>query len=220
MVTDVFTREAVTRALPNKNAETVARAAAEAIPNLVQDEGSYVVTTDEGNKFREPAPGGGAPAESGPRTGTPPPYCIIQTLKKDLAGQGGKWDDHVADATGVLQDNAEKFQHNKALTEGRQARLQKAGAFRAPTNANRSFQPSYGPARELAGFDSMTVRATDSSETLLKHALPVPRGSAEPRAALTQRPTPAPVRQLRDFNRAPPAKSRGKKAEQVFRELN
>ena len=58
VVTDVFTREAVTRALPNKNAETVARAAAEAIPDLVQDEGNYVVTTDEGNEFRtlDPAP--------------------------------------------------------------------------------------------------------------------------------------------------------------------
>ena len=157
----------------------------------------------------------------------------IQTLKKDLAGEvacrRGKWDDHVADATEaynarpheavhaapedvetqpatqfrVLQDNAEKFQHNKKLTEGRQRRLQQAGAFRAPTNANRSFQPSYGPAKELAGFDSMTVRATDGSETLLKHALPVLRGSAEPRAALTRRPTPAPVRQLRDFNAGP-----------------
>ena len=73
----------------------------------------------------------------------------------------------------------------------------------APTNANRSFQPSYGPAaRDLAGFDSMTVRATDGSETLLKHTLPVLKG-AEPRAALTRHPTPAPVRQLRDFNAAP-----------------
>ena len=66
----------------------------------------------------------------------------------------------------MLQDNAEKFQHKKELTEGRQRRLQQAGAFRAPTNANRSFQPSYGPAKDLAGFDSMTVRATDGSETL------------------------------------------------------
>ena len=36
VVTDVFTRESVTRALPNKNADTVARAAAEAIPDLVR----------------------------------------------------------------------------------------------------------------------------------------------------------------------------------------
>jgi len=103
----------------------------------------------------------------------------------------------------VYQDNADKFQHNKRLTEGRQRRLQEAGAFRAPTNAARSFQPQYGPARDLASFDSMVVRGTDGSETLLKHALPVPRGSAEPVARLTRRPVPLAVRQLRDFNRAP-----------------
>ena len=157
----------------------------------------------------------------------------IQTLKKDLAGmvarRGGGWGEHVDEAAEayngrphqavtvapedvetkpaatfrVFQDNAEKFQHNKRLTEGRQRRLQEAGAFRAPTNAARSFQPQYGPARDLASFDSMVVRGTDGSETLLKHALPVPRGSAEPVARLTRRPVPLAVRQLRDFNRAP-----------------
>ena len=49
----------------------------------------------------------------------------------------------------------------------------------------------------------MVVRGTDGSETLLKHALPVPRGSAEPVARLTRRPEPLAVRQLRDFNRPP-----------------
>ena len=157
----------------------------------------------------------------------------IQTLKKDLAGmvarRGGGWGEHVDEAAEaynarpheavtvapedvetkpaatfrVFQDNAEKFQHNKRLTEGRQRRLQEAGAFRAPTNAARSFQPQFGPARDLASFDSMVVRGTDGSETLLKHALPVPRGSAEPVARLTRRPVPLAVRQLRDFNRAP-----------------
>ena len=63
----------------------------------------------------------------------------------------------------VLRDNAEKFEHNKNLTEGRQRRLEEAGAFRAPTNAARSFQPQYGPVREVAGYDSTTVRATDGS---------------------------------------------------------
>ena len=37
---------------------------------------------------------------------------------------------------------------------------------------------------------SMVVRATDGTETLLKHALPVPRGSAEPKAKLTRPPVP------------------------------
>ena len=185
-------------------------AAAEIIPDLVQEEGNYVVTTDLGNEFRgaggSPARRGGAPAEGphGP-----------QRVAGMVARRGGGWGEHVDEAAEaynarphqavtvapedvetkpaatfrVYQDNAEKFQHNKRLTEGRQRRLQEAGAFRAPTNAARSFQPQYGPARDLASFDSMVVRGTDGSETLLKHAL---------------------VRQLRDFNRppAPPAAPR------------
>ena len=75
MVTDVFTREAVTRALPNKNAETVARAAAEAIPDLVQDEG----TTDEGNEFRTLEANRNATSSSSSSSSS-----AIQTLKKDL----------------------------------------------------------------------------------------------------------------------------------------
>ena len=124
--------------------------------------------------------------------------------EEGFGGQGGqgrwKWDDHVANATEaynarphkavhaapenvegqpatefrVLQDNAQKFQHNKQLTEGRQARLQQAGAFRAPTNAR-----------------------------ILPASTPVRKGSTEPKAALTRRPTPAPVQQLRNFNAAP-----------------
>ena len=219
-------------------AETVTRAAAEIIPDLVQEEGNYVVTTDLGNEFQglEAAlPGGAVHRQKDPsdRNATAVVDRAIQTLKKDLAGmvarRGGGWGEHVDEAAEaynarphqavtvapedvetkpaatfrVYQDNAEKFQHNKRLTEGRQRRLQEAGAFRTPTNAARSFQPQYGPARDLASFDSMVVRGTDGSETLLKHALPVPRGSAEPVARLTRRPVPLAVRQLRDFNRAP-----------------
>ena len=44
--------------------------------------------------------------------------------------------------------------------------------------------------RDVASVDSMVVRATDGTETLLKHALPVPRGSAEPKAKLTRPPVP------------------------------
>ena len=184
------------------------RAAAEIVPQLVEGEGNFVVTTDQGN---------------------------IQTLKKDLAGEvarhGGGWGDHVDEATEAYnarphaavtvapedvermpaasfrayQDNARKFEHNKRLTEGRQRRLEEAGAFRAQTNAARSFQPQYGAVREVSSYDSMTVRATDGSETLLKHALPVPRGSAEPVARLTRRPVPLAIRQLRPFNPGPTA---------------
>ena len=74
----------------------------------------------------------------------------IQTLKKDLAGE-------------------------VARHGGGKRRLEEAGAFRAPTNARRSFEPQYGPARDVASVDSMVVRATDGTETLLKHALPFPR---------------------------------------------
>ena len=224
VVQDVFTREIATKALPDKRAETVTRAAAEIIPDLVQEEGNYVVTTDLGNEFQglEAAlPGGAVHRQKDPsdRNATAVVDRAIQTLKKDLAGmvarRGGGWGEHVDEAAEaynarphqavtvapedvetkpaatfrVFQDNAEKFQHNKRLTEGRQRRLQEAGAFRAPTNAARSFQPQYGPARDLASFDSMVVRGTDGSETLLKHALPVPRGSAEPVARLTRRRT-------------------------------
>ncbi|OLP75059.1 hypothetical protein AK812_SmicGene45217 [Symbiodinium microadriaticum] len=93
----------------------------------------------------------------------------------DLAGmvarRGGGWGEHVDEAAEaynarphqavtvapedvetmptatfrVYQDNATKFQHNKKLTEGRKRRLEEAEAFRAPTNARRSFEPQYGP---------------------------------------------------------------------------
>ena len=232
-----LTREIATKALPDKRAETVTRAAAEIIPDLVQEEGNYVVTTDMGNEFRglEAAlPGGAVHRQKDPsdRNATAVVDRAIQTLKKDLAGmvarRGGGWGEHVDEAAEaynarphqavtvapedvetmptatfrVYQDNATKFQHNKKLTEGRKRRLEEAGAFRAPTNARRSFEPQYGPAREIASIDSMVVRATDGTETLLN---PVPRGSAEPKAKLTRPPVPLAIRQLQDFNPGPVA---------------
>ncbi|CAE7549849.1 unnamed protein product, partial [Symbiodinium pilosum] len=108
VVTDVFTREAVTRALPNKNAETVARAAAEAIPDLVQDEGNYVVTTDEGNEFRTLE----ANLPQGVDRNATAVDRTIQTLKKDLAGEvarrGGKWDDHSGGGDNAVRLHCER----------------------------------------------------------------------------------------------------------------
>ena len=200
VVTDVFTREVATKALPNKQSGTVTQAAAEIIPELVQGEGNFVVTTDQGNEFRGlegalPEPAVHREKLPSDRNATAVIDRAIQTLKKDLAGKvardGGGWAEHVGEVTEaynaapedvetkpaatfrVLRDNAEKFEHNKNLTEGRQRRLEEAGAFRAPTNAARSFQPQYGPVREVAGYDSMTVRATDGSET---QALPRAQG--------------------------------------------
>ena len=65
----------------------------------------------------------------------------------------------------VLQDNADKFQHNKDLTERRVKAVEDAGAFRAPTNAARSFNPQYGDVQRLGAVDSMTVRSTEGRET-------------------------------------------------------
>ena len=67
----------------------------------------------------------------------------------------------------VLQDNADKFQHNKDLTDRRVKAVEDAGAFQAPTNAARSF-PQYGDVQRLGAVDSMTVRSTEGRETLLK----------------------------------------------------
>ena len=141
----------------------------------------------------------------------------IQTLKKDLATRvarkGGQWSDHFARAAGaynarpretvhgapedvekqpatefrVLQDNADKFQHNKDLTDRRVKAVEDAGAF--------SFNPQYGDVQRLGAVDSMTVRSTEGWETLLKLA---PQGSGNVAGWLT-RCRPAAVRQLDDF---------------------
>ena len=90
----------------------------------------------------------------------------IQTLKKDLATRvarkGGQWSDHFERAAGaynarphetvhgapedvekqpatefrVLQDNADKFQHNKDLTDRRVKAVEDAGAFETLDGAN------------------------------------------------------------------------------------
>ena len=97
----------------------------------------------------------------------------------------------------LLQDNADKFQHNKDLTDQRMKAVEDAGAFRAPTN------PQYGGEQQLRAVDSMTVRSTEGRETLLKLALSAPQGSGNAAGRLTRRGRPAAVRQLDDFL-APP----------------
>ena len=215
---DVFTREAAVEPLQNKNAETVGRATKRAAKELTGDDGNFVVTTDLGNEFatldRE------LPENAVHRTKRPEDRNAIavvdrgiQTLKKDLAtrvarkgGQnarphetahGAPEDVEKQPATEfrVLQDNADKFQHNKDLTERRVKAVQDAGAFRAPTNAARSFNPQYGDVQRLGAVDSMTVRSTEGRETLLKLALPAPQGSGNAAGRLTRR-RPAAVRQL------------------------
>ena len=108
VVTDVFTREVATKVLPDKRAETVTQAAAEIIPDLVQDEGNYVVTTDQGNEFQgleRALPGGVVHRQKDPsdRNATAVADRAIQTLKKDLAGMvardSGGWGEHVENVT-------------------------------------------------------------------------------------------------------------------------
>ena len=212
VVMDVFAREAAVEPLQNKNAElgnefaTLDRELpAEAVRRTKRPEDrNAIAVVDRG----------------------------IQTLKKDLATRvarkGGQWSDHFQQTASaynarphetvhgapedvekqpatefrVLQDNADKFQHNKGLTNRRIKAVEDAGAFQAPTNAARSFNPQYGNVQQLRAVDSMTVRSTEGRETLLKLALPAPQGSGNT-GRLTRRGRPAAVRQLDDFL-APP----------------
>ena len=161
VVMDVFTREAAVEPLQNKNAETVGRATKRAAKELTGDDKNFVVATDLGNEFatldRE------LPKEAVRRTKRPEdPNAMdrgIQTLKKDLATRvarkGGQWSDHFERAAGaynarphetvhgaprtwrsefrVLQDNADKFQRNKDLTDRRVKVVEDAGAFSTAT---------------------------------------------------------------------------------------
>ena len=127
----------------------VGRATKRAAQELTGDDGNFVVTTDLGNEFaqldRE------LPAEAVHRTKRPEDRNAIavvdrgiQTLKKDEGGAQGSgmarrtW----RSSRHGVQDNADKFQHNKDLTDRRVKAVEDAGAFRAPTNAARSFNPS------------------------------------------------------------------------------
>jgi len=143
----------------------------------------------------------------------------MQALKRDLEGKaqnfGHGWAHNLSDAADhynfvyksavhgppekvgeanpqtffVLQDNAEKFWHNRNLTARRKEGLMSAGAFREPIdNGGRSFKPNYGPVRQLTkhaiqpGAGEIKVRGHSS---LFKTALPVATGSGEPLAHIT-----------------------------------
>ena len=95
------------------------RAAAEIIPDLVQEEGNYVVTTDLGNEFQglEAAlPGGAVHRQKDPtdRNATAVVDRAIQTLKKDLAGmvarRGGGWGEHVDEAAEAAHSELRQMQ--------------------------------------------------------------------------------------------------------------
>ena len=119
-MSDVFTREAVTKALPDKRAATVSAAAREIIPELVEDGTNYVVTTDQGNEFNGLE--GALPEQvvhrvkdPSDRNATAVVDRTIQTLKRDLAGKvardGGAWADHVERATEAYNSRPHEAVH-------------------------------------------------------------------------------------------------------------
>ena len=55
----------------------------------------------------------------------------------------------------VMQDNAAKFVHNRALTQRRMGEIKEAGAFRAPTAAPSHFNPNTATLRRVASIASM-----------------------------------------------------------------
>ena len=71
-------------------------------------------------------------------------------------GVGGRGDDADGDLPSLSEQCSQVPAHKK-LTEGRKRGLEEAGAFRALTNARRSFEPQHGPARKIASIDSMVV---------------------------------------------------------------
>ena len=161
VVQDVFTREIATKALPDKRAETVTRAAAEIIPDLVQEEGNYVVTTDLGNEFQglETAlPGGAVHRQKDPtdRNATAVVDRAIQTLKKDLAGmvarRGGGWGEHVDEAAEAY--NARP--HQAVTVAPEDVETMPAASFRAYQDNAAKFQHNkrltQGRQRRLRGF--------------------------------------------------------------------
>jgi len=93
-----------------------------------------------------------------------------------------------------LQQNASFFAANRATTQRRLAEVRSAGAFRAPTNAARSFQPQFGNVQKLKSADSQYVTATNNKKTLLKLVQPVAADSANIRTTLTIPGKPLQVR--------------------------
>ena len=143
----------------------------------------------------------------------------MQTIKKDLgtriARKGGTWDEHlgyVVDAYNerphdavygapedvekggvqefmVLKDNAQKFMHNKKLTQRRVKDLNEAKGFRSPIpTGGRSFNPQYSSnvyALQKITPGAQFVQNTTGRDFLLKEVQPAPRDSGNPQGRLT-----------------------------------
>ena len=142
----------------------------------------------------------------------------IQQLKGDMAAnaarRGGDWDSGLEKAENaynnryhsavfgapadveksglqqfrVLQDNADKYQYNRALQIRRETDLKEAGAFRAPVaDGGRSFNPRYGPVQQLGRIKEGGQYVTNRGQSsfLLKQVQPVERDSENAVGRLT-----------------------------------
>ena len=95
----------------------------------------------------------------------------------------------------ILQQNASHFTSNRTTTQRRLTEVRASGAYRAPTNAQRSFQPQFGNVQKLGSADSQYVTAANGGKkTLLKLIQPVATDSANIRTTLTIPGKPLQVR--------------------------
>ena len=99
-----------------------------------------------------------------------------------MARDGGGWAEHVGEVTEAY--NARP--HQAVTVAPEDVETKPAATFRVLRDNAEKFEHN-------------------KNLTLLKQALPVPRGSGEPRGRLTRPPVPLAVRQLRDFNPGPVA---------------
>ena len=176
-----------------KNAETVGRATKRAARELTGDDGNFIVTTDLGNEFatldRE------LPAEAVRRTKRPENRDAIAVVDRGIqtprgwrarAGSGATassgrpgpttrgptrrctarprtWRSSRPRSSGSSKttptSSAQQGPHRPAVED--------AGAFRAPTNAARSFNPRYGDVQTLlkAGAAGQRQRGGPADET-------------------------------------------------------
>jgi hypothetical protein len=127
-ITDVFTRKAYTKVLPDKNADTVTAAFKSLARKLDLPQG-YTVSTDEGFEFtglNGNLPKGGIHVvkPKGDRNALAVNDRTMQTLKQDLAqkvGQTGKpWANHLAQVTKEYNDRTNSAVHGAPNEVGKE----------------------------------------------------------------------------------------------------
>jgi len=127
-VTDVFTRKAYTKALPNKNSDTVT-AALKILARKIDLPQGYTVSTDEGFEFaglNGNLPKGGIHVvkPKGDRNALAVNDRTMQTLKQDLAqkvGQTGKgWANHLGQVTKEYNERSNSAVHGAPNEVGKE----------------------------------------------------------------------------------------------------